>query len=60
MNLKSERTGTIMTANATLYIDLELYPTSTPAVFYIDMTYRECLPVDFSGPIIEDQAIMVG
>ena len=33
MNLVSERTGTTVTANATLLIDLELYPTSTPAIF---------------------------
>ena len=44
MNLVSERTGTTMTANATLLIDLELYPTSTPAIFQVNLTYRECFP----------------
>lgn len=60
MNLASERTGTTMTANATLFIDLELYPSSTPATFQVNLTYRECFPVDFSGPFIEDQELMVG
>ena len=33
MKLNSVTTGTTMIANATLHIDLELYPTSTPAIF---------------------------
>ena len=33
MLLKSEKTGSTMTANATLVIDLELYPSSSPAIF---------------------------
>ena len=33
MKLNSVTTGTTMIANATLHIDLELYPTSTRAIF---------------------------
>ena len=33
MELYSVTTGTTIIANATLRIDLELYPTSTPAIF---------------------------
>lgn len=54
MSLLSERTGTEMTANATLHIELEKYPTSIPATFQVNLTYRECFPTDFSGPFIED------
>ena len=54
MNLLSERTGTTMIANATLLIDLELYPTSTPAIFQVNMTYRECFPDYFVGPDLAD------
>ena len=54
MELNSVTTGTTMIANATLQIDLELYPTSTPAIFKVNLTYRECFPLDFSGPLIED------
>ena len=60
MSLLSEKTGTTLTANTTLHIDLELYPSSTPAIFEVGLTYRECFPADFSGPFIEDQTIMVG
>ena len=35
------------------------YPTSTPAEFVITITYRECYPYDFSGPIIEDITMKV-
>ena len=54
MELNSVTTGTTKIANATLHIDLEFYPTSTPAIFKVNLTYRECFPLDFSGPFIED------
>mgnify|MGYP007004900297 CR=1 FL=1 len=60
MALNSERIGSTMIANTTLHIDLELYPTATPAIFQVDLTYRECYPTDFTGPFIEDQALLVG
>ena len=39
---------------------LEEYPTSTPALFEIMITYRECYPLDFSAPEIEDIEFKVG
>ena len=60
MLLNSERTGTTLVANATLLIDLELYPTSTPAIFQVNLTYRECFPNDFSGNFLEDQVLIIG
>lgn len=50
MRLASYNKGTTVTANATLTIDLEWYPSSTPAFLQVNMTYRECMPQDFSGP----------
>ena len=49
-----------MIANATLIIDLEQYPTSTPAIYQVNLTYRACLPVNFEGLDLEDQVLTVG
>ena len=53
MRVTSPPTGTTMIANATLIIELEEYPTAKSAAFAVNITYRECFPLDFSGPEIE-------
>ena len=59
-NLTSTRTGTTLNDVATLVISLPQYPTSTPAMFNVLLTYRECFPFDFAGPKINDVKIRVG
>ena len=59
-NLTSTRTGTTLKDVATLVISLPQYPSSTPAMFNILLTYRECFPFDFTGPKINDLKIRVG
>lgn len=53
MNLRSNITGTELTANATLRISLLDYPSATPAYFVVNMTYRECFPYAFDVPAVE-------
>ena len=60
LNVTSNATGTTLTANATLVIDLEQYPLSTPATFALNITYRECFPDNFIRPEVEPVSIQVG
>jgi len=50
--LRSEPTGIELQDQVTLIIRLNDYPSSTPAIFKISLTYRECFPSLFSGPKI--------
>ena len=60
MTLNSEPSGTVLHDYFELIMKLEEYPSATPAVFKIMITYRECHPQDFSGPEIDDIEIRVG
>ena len=39
---------------------LDDYPTSTPALFNVRISYRECFPYNFVGPSFEDLKINAG
>lgn len=58
--LHSEPNGTDLHDQVTLSIRLDDYPSSTPATFKISLTYRECFPLVFSVPKIEDLKLKVG
>ena len=41
-------------------IELEWYPTSTAAEFWVDLFYRECYPSNFQGSNIKLDDVTVG
>ena len=58
--LISEKTGTTLSDTMLVRMSLVDYPSSTPAEFTVKLTYRECFPLDFSGPEIDDVKMKVG
>lgn len=60
MVLSSESSGTVIKDYVTLITKLEEYPSATPAIFDLVLSYRECYPHDFSGPEIGDIELIVG
>lgn len=60
MTVTSEPRGTTLYDYFKLIMSLEEYPTATPAVFDVRISYRECYPFDFSGPIFNDLKLKVG
>ena len=58
--VRSWATGTTLTSNATLVIQLMQYPLSVPANLALNITYRECFPDNFKGPEIDALKMQVG
>jgi len=58
--LTSFPTGTTLYDHFTLIMRLDDYPDSTPAIFKINLVYRECFPYNFKSPKIEDIKMKVG
>lgn len=56
----SAPTGTTLYDHFTLIMRLDDYPASTPAIFRVDLVYRECFPYNFKGPVIDDVRMKVG
>lgn len=60
ITVTSEKTGTKLYDTFRLIVQLEDYPSSTPASFDVRISYRECFPYDFSGPKLDDMIIEIG
>ena len=58
--LDSTTTGTLLMSKVIIKIELQLYPSSTPAELYADLYYRECFPMNFFGPDIVLDEVTVG
>lgn len=58
--LTSAKSGITLKDKFIIVISLQDYPSSTPALFEVELTYRECYPNSFAGPMIDDMVIRVG